>query len=203
VSRRHASIAPTENGYVLQDHSTNGVWVNGTRVQNSQLLARADVVRVGSEEFRFYADVAQGTPRSSSAQAPASSAAPAAAPAPPPRVQKPGDATAPVATVPAAVGASKAAGAAASPMKAEPSAPPPLTAKRPEPVSGGSVSRTPAKKPEPSTSPSGTTPPPPARARTVPRPVPKEEKRGIPTVVWLLLLLMVAVAAYFLGQGRG
>ena len=63
VSRRHASIVPTEQGYVLQDLSTNGVWVNGTRVQGSQLLARADVVRVGTEEFRFYADVAQPPPK--------------------------------------------------------------------------------------------------------------------------------------------
>jgi hypothetical protein len=42
---------------MLRDLSTNGVLVNGTRISGSQLLARADVVRVGSEDFRFYADV--------------------------------------------------------------------------------------------------------------------------------------------------
>ena len=63
VSRRHASIAPNESGYVLQDLSTNGVWVNGNRVQGSQVLSRSDVVRVGSEEFRFYADVAPVAPK--------------------------------------------------------------------------------------------------------------------------------------------
>ena len=57
VSRRHAEILPTERGYLLHDHSTNGVWVNGVRVLQTQVLSRSDVVRVGSEEFRFYADV--------------------------------------------------------------------------------------------------------------------------------------------------
>lgn len=58
VSRRHAQIAPGEDGYVLTDMSTNGVLVNGERIQGSRLLMRADVIRVGSEEFRFYADMA-------------------------------------------------------------------------------------------------------------------------------------------------
>lgn len=57
VSRRHAEIVPSERGYLLHDHSTNGVYVNGVRVLQSQVLSRSDVVRVGSEEFRFYADV--------------------------------------------------------------------------------------------------------------------------------------------------
>src|SRR5688572_29452566 len=90
VSRRHASITPGEGGYVLQDLSTNGVWVNGNRVQGSQVLARSDVVRVGSEEFRFYADVAAAakTPAAAPAAVPATpapaAAPPAPAPAPPP-----------------------------------------------------------------------------------------------------------------------
>jgi pSer/pThr/pTyr-binding forkhead associated (FHA) protein len=57
ASRRHAEIAPTEQGYVVRDMSANGVFVNGDRVQGSQRLARSDVLRVGSEEFRFYADL--------------------------------------------------------------------------------------------------------------------------------------------------
>ncbi|HEY2378849.1 MAG TPA: FHA domain-containing protein [Gemmatimonadaceae bacterium] len=57
VSRRHAEIVPSERGYLLHDHSTNGVHVNGVRVLQSQVLNRSDVVRVGGEEFRFYADV--------------------------------------------------------------------------------------------------------------------------------------------------
>jgi len=66
VSRRHAEVAPTDSGYVVRDMSSNGVYVNGERVQGSQRLARADVIRVGGEEFRFYADVENPTPASSS-----------------------------------------------------------------------------------------------------------------------------------------
>jgi pSer/pThr/pTyr-binding forkhead associated (FHA) protein len=57
VSRRHAEIAPAEEGYLVRDTSANGVFVNGERVQGTHRLMRADVLRVGSEEFRFYADV--------------------------------------------------------------------------------------------------------------------------------------------------
>jgi pSer/pThr/pTyr-binding forkhead associated (FHA) protein len=41
------------------------VYVNGERIQGSHRLARADVIRVGGEEFRFYADVLNPTPPSS------------------------------------------------------------------------------------------------------------------------------------------
>ena len=57
VSRRHAEIVPAPAGYVLTDLSTNGVFVNGDRVKYSALLGRGDVIRLGSEELRFYADV--------------------------------------------------------------------------------------------------------------------------------------------------
>ena len=72
VSRRHAEIMGTPKGYLVVDSSTNGTFVNGERVQGQRLLARADVIRIGDDEFRFYADVV------------AEGAAPAAAPPPPP-----------------------------------------------------------------------------------------------------------------------
>jgi len=75
VSRKHASIAPAANGYVLTDHSTNGVWVNGDRMQGTHLLGRGDVLKMGTDEFRFYADVAKPAP---------APAAPAPPPPPPP-----------------------------------------------------------------------------------------------------------------------
>lgn len=56
VSRRHAQILASESGYVLVDTSTNGTFVNGVRVEGSRILKRADVIRVGGDEFRFYAD---------------------------------------------------------------------------------------------------------------------------------------------------
>ncbi|CAN5392181.1 hypothetical protein BH09GEM1_BH09GEM1_38640 [soil metagenome] len=76
VSRRHAEIIIGDDGYVLRDTSANGLYVNGERVQGSHKLARADVLRIGSEEFRFYADMLAPVAR-------ASTAAPAAPPAPP------------------------------------------------------------------------------------------------------------------------
>jgi len=72
VSRRHAEIVVSPRGYILVDSSTNGTFVNGERVQNQRLLARADVIRLGEEEFRFYADAQAMTPMA--ADAPAASA---------------------------------------------------------------------------------------------------------------------------------
>jgi pSer/pThr/pTyr-binding forkhead associated (FHA) protein len=72
VSRRHAEVVPGDVGYVLSDTSTNGVFVNGTRIEAMQVLGRGDVLRIGTEEFRFYADVLAVAP----AQAPAVAAEP-------------------------------------------------------------------------------------------------------------------------------
>ena len=88
VSRHHAEIAAGADGYVLRDLSTNGVYVNGNRVTGTQRLARSDVIRVGSEEFRFYADVPTPVPEGEVVPAApmraaggAAAAAPATAPA--------------------------------------------------------------------------------------------------------------------------
>ncbi len=62
VSRRHAEIQTSADGYVLMDLSVNGTFVNGQRIGPTQLLARADVIRIGNDEFRFYADAPAGTP---------------------------------------------------------------------------------------------------------------------------------------------
>ncbi|HEY7613151.1 MAG TPA: FHA domain-containing protein [Gemmatimonadales bacterium] len=58
VSRRHAEIQVTPEGYVLEDLSVNGTYVNGRRVSRRHVLARADVIRIGTDEFRFYSDTA-------------------------------------------------------------------------------------------------------------------------------------------------
>ena len=79
VSRRHAEIVIGDDGYLVRDTSANGLYVNGERVEGSQKLARADVLRIGSEEFRFYADIAAPAPKASVA-APSAAAAPAVAP---------------------------------------------------------------------------------------------------------------------------
>jgi pSer/pThr/pTyr-binding forkhead associated (FHA) protein len=58
VSRRHAEIRPSPDGYVLVDLSVNGTYVNGQKIDRVQLLSRADVIRIGHDEFRFYSDSA-------------------------------------------------------------------------------------------------------------------------------------------------
>src|SRR3989440_2717716 len=75
VSRRHAEIVQTPRGYLLVDSSTNGTFVSETRVEGQRILQRADVIRIGDEQFRFYADVAP---------APSVPAAPPAPAGPPP-----------------------------------------------------------------------------------------------------------------------
>lgn len=80
VSRRHAEIFSSPQGYVLVDSSTNGTFVNGERIEAQRVLARADVIRVGDHEFRFYADRMPEVP--SLVNAPPLSAAPPAPPIP-------------------------------------------------------------------------------------------------------------------------
>src|SRR5436309_2853244 len=87
VSRRHAEIVQTPKGYLLVDSSTNGTFVNEERVEGQRILARADVIRLGDEQFRFYADVAPAT------AAPPPPPGPAASPpqaVPPPPAPPPG-----------------------------------------------------------------------------------------------------------------
>lgn len=62
VSRRHAVMHASIQGYVLRDLSTNGTYVNGRRVDGSQVLGMRDVIRIGDEEFRFEADPASYEP---------------------------------------------------------------------------------------------------------------------------------------------
>ncbi|HEU5358682.1 MAG TPA: FHA domain-containing protein [Gemmatimonadales bacterium] len=78
VSRKHAEIVTSPNGYLLIDHSTNGTLVNGEKIQGQRLLARSDMIRVGEDDFRFYAD----QPPGGGQPAPPPAAAPVAAPPP-------------------------------------------------------------------------------------------------------------------------
>src|SRR5437762_2180140 len=56
VSRRHAEIVHTPRGYLVVDSSTNGTFVNEEQVQGQHILGRTDVIRIGEEQFRFYAE---------------------------------------------------------------------------------------------------------------------------------------------------
>src|SRR5882724_12595457 len=81
VSRRHAEIVLTPKGYVLVDSSTNGTFVNEERVEGQRILARADVLRLGDEQFRFYADAVPATAAASPPPAPAANPPQVAPPA--------------------------------------------------------------------------------------------------------------------------
>jgi pSer/pThr/pTyr-binding forkhead associated (FHA) protein len=62
VSRRHATIRPSIQGYLLTDTSTTGTYVNRRRVNGTQVLGMGDVIRIGDEELRFEADAATFEP---------------------------------------------------------------------------------------------------------------------------------------------
>ena len=133
VSRRHAEIIVTPKGYVVTDLSSNGTFVNGERVAGQRLLSRADVLRVGDHEFRFYADAA-AQPEPAAPQPAARSAAAGAK-------YRLSDTLhgIPVAPSPPGFGAGAGAGAGAPavPPAAAPGAPSPSpisSAPRPEPV---------------------------------------------------------------------
>jgi pSer/pThr/pTyr-binding forkhead associated (FHA) protein len=64
VSRQHAEIRRDPDGYILVDLSVNGTFVNGQRIGKTHQLSRADVIRIGNDEFRFYADARQSGPQS-------------------------------------------------------------------------------------------------------------------------------------------
>jgi pSer/pThr/pTyr-binding forkhead associated (FHA) protein len=63
VSRQHAVIRRDPDGYLLVDLSVNGTYVNGQRIGKTHRLARADVIRIGNDEFRFYADPRNSGPQ--------------------------------------------------------------------------------------------------------------------------------------------
>lgn len=155
VSRRHAEIVSTSEGYRITDLSTNGVMVNGERVVQSRVLNRSDVIRVGTEEFRFYADVAKPVAPPPAPVAPAASTLPPVAPMRP----------------------AAAAG--------EPAMPASRTADEPPRPTGAPLTAEPPR----------ATPP----RRPVPRPAPPAPAAGgrMPTWLWLLIVLAIVAAAFF------
>ena len=54
ASARHARFEPRQDGVWVQDlGSTNGTYLNGTRLERPRRLSRGDVVRVGETDLRF------------------------------------------------------------------------------------------------------------------------------------------------------
>lgn len=54
VSRRHAAVTRTANGYLIRDqHSSNGTFVNGRQVDETAPLRHGDEVAIGGSTFVF------------------------------------------------------------------------------------------------------------------------------------------------------
>jgi hypothetical protein len=54
ASARHARFEPRRDGVWVQDRgSTNGTFVNGTRIERPRRLTPGDVVRVGETDLRY------------------------------------------------------------------------------------------------------------------------------------------------------
>lgn len=54
ISRRHCAVAVVNNTVIIRDlGSTNGVTVNGTRVEKEAMLTLGDEVTIGDVHFRF------------------------------------------------------------------------------------------------------------------------------------------------------
>jgi hypothetical protein len=92
VSRRHARVELRGSAYVIQDlGSTNGTFVNGTRVSGTQVLNPGDMVSLGEGIVLVYeaavdaaATILSSKPALTAIQQPAHAPAPASVPIPVP-----------------------------------------------------------------------------------------------------------------------
>ena len=53
VSRQHACVLRTPQGFLLVDSRLHGTYVNGERVQAQRILVDGDVLDIGDQSFRF------------------------------------------------------------------------------------------------------------------------------------------------------
>lgn len=86
ISRKHCAVALVNNSFVVRDlGSMNGVWVNGTRVENQSPVGFGDELMIGDVRFLLEADKAAiGKAKSAGSKSPISAAKPNAV-EPPPR----------------------------------------------------------------------------------------------------------------------
>lgn len=57
ISRKHCCLVQSDESFFIRDlGSTNGVWVNGKRVDRESEMLHGDRVAIGDVKFRFYPD---------------------------------------------------------------------------------------------------------------------------------------------------
>ena len=62
VSRQHARLSYQQGNYILEDlHSSNGTYINGERIQGSQVLTDADEIQLGSQVTLVFNQPPTGT----------------------------------------------------------------------------------------------------------------------------------------------
>lgn len=71
ISRKHCAVALVNNKFVVRDlGSMNGVWVNGTRVENQAPIGFGDELMIGDVRFLLEADKAAiGKPKTAGGKA--------------------------------------------------------------------------------------------------------------------------------------
>ncbi len=130
LSRRHARFSPTPDGRIVVEDlgSTNGTYVNGTRIQGPQLVRPGDQVRMGGTTVELVG--VEAVPEASTKQR--------AVPQQPPTVAAPAGAGVPAAVGPPAAAAGPPAGGFGQPATPFPSYGQPAAAQGAQaPLAGG------------------------------------------------------------------
>jgi len=92
VSRKHCCIAQVNSSYVIRDlGSTNGVYVNGSRVRKEAGLTLGDELAIGDVRFRLQTEATQKSPKATleDSQLAKRVASPRATAVPPPSMDVP------------------------------------------------------------------------------------------------------------------
>ncbi len=72
ISRRHCCLVQSDSTYLIRDlGSTNGVWINGKRVDMEGEMRDGDQVAIGDVQFHFFPNGVRKVPQKSVAPAPA------------------------------------------------------------------------------------------------------------------------------------
>lgn len=70
ISRRHCCLVQSDSTYLIRDlGSTNGVWINGKRVDMEGEMRDGDQVAIGDVQFHFFPNGVRKLPPKSSASA--------------------------------------------------------------------------------------------------------------------------------------